>query len=160
MSAIDFYKDQPIGLCIVPGEEVHMPSVDGINPDFHIVNFGGTYSVNALTDGEAIEAHGTDKKYRSLNGNCPEYMPLEAWREMIRQKAAKIKTPKGVNAIQVAVCEWICEEIHNADGLDIFAHPFWINDVFHVPQVFVDYITENKLFDAFEVLGGENNYEY
>ena len=159
LEAIEYYKDLPIGLTIIPGEEVHMPSVDGIKPDFHTVNFGGVYSINALTEGEAIEEHGTDKKYRSLNGECPEVMPLEEWREMIRSLAARMNTPSDINPIQAAICKWIYDEIRKAGGLGIFPHPYWINDVYHVPEVFVDYITENKFFDAFEVLGGENYYE-
>ena len=159
IEAIEYYKDLPIGLAIIPGEEVHMPKVNGIKPDFHTVNFGGEYSINAMTDGEAIEEHGTDKKYRSLNGNCPDYMPLADWQEMIRKLASEMNVPEGINSIQAAICKWIYDEIRKAGGLGIFPHPYWINDVYHVPEVFVDYITENKFFDAFEVLGGENYFE-
>ncbi len=159
LEAIEYYKDVPTGLAIIPGEEVHMPSVDGIKPDFHTVNFGGEYSINALTDGESVELKGTDPKYRSLNGRCPDYMPKEKWSEMIREKAKQMDVPDGINPIQAAICKWIYDEIRNAGGLGIFPHPYWINDVYHVPETFVDYITENKFFDAFEVLGGENYFE-
>ncbi len=159
LEAIDYYKDVAPGLAIIPGEEVHMPSVDGIKPDFHTVNFGGEYSINALTDGESVERKGTDPKYRSLYGKCPEYMPLEKWREIIREKAKELTVPEGINPIQAAICNWIYDEIRKAGGLGIFPHPYWINDVYHVPEVFVDYLVDNKIFDAFEVLGGENYFE-
>lgn len=159
LRAIDAFKDVPVGLCIVPGEEVHMPDTDGIIPDFHTVNFGGTYSINALTDGEAIEELGTDPKYRSLDGKCPDYMPLEQWRDMIRKMAAEMDTPKGVNPIHAATFKWIYDEIRKAGGLAIFPHPYWISDVLHVPEKFVEYVTANNMFDAFEVLGGENYFE-
>ncbi len=159
LEAIDFYKDVPNGLTIVPGEEVHMPDVDGKESDFHTVNFGGTYSINALTDGPQTEEVGTDPKYRSLDGNCPEFMPLEKWQDMIRKRAAEIEVPDNIDKVPAAVFEWVYDEIRKAGGLGIFPHPTWISDVYHVPEVFVDYITEKKLFDAFEVLGGENYYE-
>ncbi|MBR6940837.1 MAG: hypothetical protein IKH65_08530 [Clostridia bacterium] len=160
LEAIEFYKNVKTGLNIVPGEEVHMPDVDGLTPDFHTVNFGGEYSINAITDGTAIETKGTDQKYRSINGTSPEYMPLEDWRNMIRELAKTIDTPEGVNPIQAAICKWIYDEIRKANGLGIFPHPTWINDVYHVPEVFNNFITENRYFDAFEVLGGENYFEH
>ena len=159
LDAINFYKDIKTGLTIVPGEEVHMPSVDGNKPDFHIVNFGGEYSINALTDGDHIKEVGEDKSRRSINGECPEYMPLEKWEQKMRDLSKDIKVPEGVNPVQAAICKWIFDEIRKANGLGIFPHPTWINDVYHVPEVFDDYITENKFFDAFEVFGGENYYE-
>ena len=79
---------------------------------------------------------------------------------MIRELAKTIDTPEGVNPIQAAICKWIYDEIRKANGLGIFPHPTWINDVYHVPEVFNNFITENRYFDAFEVLGGENYFEH
>ncbi len=159
LEAIDFYKDVPTGLAIIPGEEVHMPDVNGVCPDFHIVNFGGEYSINALTDGPQVREKGTDKKYRSLNGECPDYMPVAEWEEKMKALAAQMTVPEGIDATNAAVCKWVFDEIRKANGLGIFPHPTWIADVYHVPTVFWNYISENKFFDAFEVLGGENYYE-
>lgn len=160
LEAIEAYKDVNIGLNIVPGEEVHMPKVNGQKSDFHIVNFGGKYSINALTDGPQKEEVGTDKKYRSIDGNCPEFTPLAQWEEKMLKLADEMDVPDNIDAIPAAVCKWVFDEIRKAEGLGIFPHPTWINDVFHVPEVFVKYITDNKFFDAFEVLGGENYYEH
>lgn len=159
LEAINAYKGVKTGLNIVPGEEVHMPDVDGIHLDFHMVNFGGEYSINALTETETIREKGTDKKFRSLTGKCPEYMELETWREMIKSIASTLDVPEGVNSIQAAAFKWIHEEIGKANGLSIFPHPTWINDVYHVPEIFNDYVTKMGWFDAFEVLGGENYFE-
>ena len=159
LEAIDFYKDVPCGLTIVPGEEVHMPDVKGVECDFHTVNFGGEYSINALTDGPAVNEKGTDKKYRSLNGECPDYMPLEGWQNKMLELAEKENAPDGVDRIPAAVFKWLYGEIRKSGGLAIFPHPTWISDVYHVPFAFWNYVVENKYFDAFEVLGGENYYE-
>ncbi|MCR5522948.1 MAG: hypothetical protein K6F64_04855 [Clostridia bacterium] len=155
-----FYDDVKTGLAIIPGEEVHMPSVYGQRSDFHIVNFGGEYSINALTDGSHTEDRGTGKESRSINGECPEFTPLKEWEAMIKARADAMNTPADVDAIPAAVCKWIFDEIRKANGLGIFVHPTWINNVYHVPNSFVDYITENRFFDAFEVLGGENYFEH
>lgn len=159
LDAIDFYKDVKIGLTIVPGEEVHMPSVDESRPDYHIVNFGGKYSINALTEGDHIKEVGSGKDRRSIDGNCPETLPLEQWQQKMRELAKDIKVPEGIDPVQAAMCKWTFDEIRKAEGLGIFPHPTWINNVYHVPDIFVDYITENRFFDAFEVYGGERYYE-
>lgn len=160
IETIDFYKKVPNGLAIIPGEEVHMPDVYGMRNDYHIVNFGGEYSINGLTDGSQIKERGKSKKYRSLNGKCPDYMPYDKWQEKMKALADEIDVPDDIDALPAAVCKWIFDEIRNANGLGIFPHPTWINNVYHVPTTFVDYITENKFFDAFEVLGGENYFEH
>ncbi len=159
LEAIEFYKDVPNGLTIVPGEEVHMPDVHGKESDFHTVNFGGEYSINALTDGPAIEEKGTDKKYRSLYGECPEYMPLAEWQDKMEELAKEEDVPEGIDPLPAAVFKWVYNEIRKAGGLGIFPHPTWISDVYHVPEAFWTYVTEKGYFDAFEVLGGENYYE-
>ncbi len=160
LEAIDYYKNVPVGLTVIPGEEVHMPAVHGKESDFHSVNFGGEYSINALTDGPAVREKGTDKKYRSLNGECPDYMPLEEWENKMEELAAGLgDLPEDIDPIPAAVFKWIYDEIRKANGLGIFPHPTWISDVYHVPTAFWNYVTEKGWFDAFEVLGGENYYE-
>lgn len=159
LEAMDAYKDAPIELTIVPGEEVHLPPVDGMQNAVHIVNFGGEYSINALTDGEAIAEKGTDPKYRSLYGRCPEYMPKEEYDAMMRKLIAEAELPEGIDPYAAVCCKWIFDEIKKAGGLGIFAHPNWIANVFHVPEAFTEYIMETQPFDAFEVLGGENYFE-
>ena len=159
LEAIDEYKDVPIEMTIVPGEEVHLPPVDGMQNAVHIVNFGGEYSINALTEGEAVDEKGTDPKYRSLYGKCPDYMPKEEYDAMMRRLISEADIPEGIDPYAAVCCKWIFDEIRKANGLGIFAHPNWIANVFHVPEVFTEYIMETQPFDAFEVLGGENYYE-
>jgi len=125
----------------------------------HIVNFGGEYSINALTEGEAVDEKGTDPKYRSLYGKCPDYMPKEEYDALMRRLISEADIPEGIDPYAAVCCKWIFDEIRKANGLGIFAHPNWIANVFHVPEVFTEYIMETQPFDAFEVLGGENYYE-
>lgn len=159
LEAIEAYKDLPHELAIIPGEEVHMPPVHGKGNAVHIVNFGGEYSINALTEGEAVREKGTDPKYRSLNGDCPPSVPLSEYEDNMEKLAASLELPEGVDAIPAAVCKWVFTEIKKAGGLGIFAHPTWIANAFHVPERFTDYLMKERDFDAFEVLGGENYYE-
>lgn len=160
LDAIRFYKDLPIGLNIVPGEEVHMPRIDGMKNETHIVNFGGEYSINALVEAKAVMERGKDPSVRSLNGNCPEVMTQQEYADMIRGLCAEAEVPEGVDVFAAVCCKWIFNQIRRAGGLAIFPHPNWIvEDGFHVPESFADYLVREKAFDAFEVLGGENYYE-
>ncbi|MBE5782270.1 MAG: hypothetical protein E7329_03020 [Clostridiales bacterium] len=159
LEAIVAYKDVPLEFNIVPGEEVHMPPVGNMLNAVHIVNFGGEYSVNALTEGDAIAEKGTDPKYRSLYGECPDFMPKEEYDQMMRDLMAKADLPEGIDAYPAVCCKWIFDHIRKANGLGIFAHPTWIANVLHVPEKFTDYLMETQPFDAFEVLGGERYFE-
>ena len=160
LRAIDFYKNIPTEFVIVPGEEVHLPEVAGMLPSVHIVNFGGEYSINAQVEGDHTEEVGKDKKFRSIREDCPEVMTHEQYEEKMLALSREITVPGNVDAIPAAVYNWIFSEIRKANGLGIFAHPTWVTDhTFHVSDAMNDYFVENKLFDAFEVLGGENYYE-
>lgn len=161
LEAIDAYKDVKTEMNIVPGEEVHMPAVNGLKNDIHIVNFGSEYSVNALTEGKALEEKGDDAKYRSLNGKCPPVISYNEWQKMMQEKADGLTDiPENVDRIPYAVCCWIFDEIRKGNGLGIFAHPYWKITAYHSPEAFTDYMLKTKPFDAFEVLGGENYFEH
>jgi len=134
--------------------------VDGMKNAVHIVNFGGEYSINALTDGIAVEQKGTDPQYRSLHGKCPDYMPKPVFDQMMRDLIAEADLPAGIDPYAAVCCKWVFDEIRKAGGLGIFAHPNWIANVFHVPEAFTEYLMETQPFDAFEVLGGENYFEH
>lgn len=160
LRAIDCYKDVPIEFNIVAGEEVHMPPVYGKTNDVHIVNFGGEYSINALTEGSAIDEKGSDPAYRSLYGKCPDTMTYDEYQAKMQALADATDVPDTVDAIPYAVCKWIFDEIKKANGLGIFAHPTWRREAYHVPEAFTDYMMEQQPFDAFEVLGGERYFEH
>lgn len=160
LRAMEIYREIPTELCICPGEEVQLPAAIGQKNDIHIVNFGGLYSVNNLVPGVEITQLGSDPKLRSVSGECPESMDQAAYDDLMERLCADIQVPEGVDPFPAASCKWIFEQIRKAGGLGIFAHPNWINDVYHVPEKFVDMMVEEKWFDAFEVLGGENYYEH
>ena len=159
LDAIAFCRSLPTELCVCPGEETQLSEALGRKNDVHIINFGGTYSVNALFPGEHRKERGTDPKYRSLDGHCPDVYTQEQYDDLMRTLCGQIEVPEGVDRFTAASCKMIFEEIRKADGVGIFVHPNWINNVFHVPEALSDYMVRNRFFDAFEVLGGESYYE-
>jgi len=159
LRAINAYKDVNIEMNIVPGEEVHLPPVYGKTNDVHIVNFGGEYSVNAVTEGAQVKEKGTDPEFRSLKGECPAVLSYEDYQAKMQELADKCDVPENIDKVPYAVCCWIFDEIRKANGLAIFAHPTWKRDAYHIPEAFTDYMLEQKPFDAFEVLGGERYFE-
>lgn len=154
LEAMNAFKDVPTEYTLVPGEEVHLEG-----NDIHIVNFGGKYSVNALMPGDHHNDVGADKCYRSLDGECPEIISVEEYKRQVNQLAETLDIPDGVEKFTYAACVWIFNHIKNADGLGIFCHPYWLQNVFHVPETLVEHIMATQPFDAFEVLGGEAYFE-
>ncbi len=154
LEAMNAFKDVPIEYNLVPGEEVHLEG-----NDIHIVNFGGTYSVNALMPGDQHIDVGPGKEFRSLNGECPDIISVEEYKRQVNELAETLDIPVGVEKFTYASCVWIFNHIKAADGLGIFCHPYWLQNVFHVPETLVEHIIDTQPFDAFEVLGGEAYYE-
>ena len=168
LDAIAAYKDVPIELCLVPGEEVHLPSDDEEGQAWehlnsvHIVNFGGDYSINALVRNEDVEPEAYEDARRAVIPNPPPVRtPEQYWAEADAYMQT-IDIPaqlQGTERWGYAACHWIFKQIEHGNGLGIFAHPYWIANVFHVPPSFVDAMMETRPFGAYEVLGGENYYE-
>ncbi len=154
LEAINAFKDVPTEYALIPGEEVHLK-----NNDIHIVNFGGKYSINALMPGKQHEVVGTGKAYRSIDGECPETITVEEYEKQVNELAEILDIPDGVEKFSYASCVWIFNEIRKAEGLGIFCHPYWLSNVFQVPETLLRHIMENHPFDAFEVLGGENYFD-
>ena len=74
--------------------------------------------------------------------------------------AKNIKVPENIDPLTASTLKWIYDEIRNAGGLAVFPHPNWITgNCFHDADVLNDWLVENKIFDAFEVLGGERYFE-
>ena len=159
LRAMSVYKDVPTELCICPGEEVQLPAANGLKNDVHIINFGGLWSVNDLVPGNEVRDLGTDPQIRSVTGACPPSMDQKQYDALMERLCGEIQVPEGVDPFPAASCKWVFEQIRQAGGLGIFAHPTWINDVFHVPEKLSDLLVREGWFDAFEVLGGENYYE-
>ena len=155
LEAMEAFKDVS-DINVVPGEEIHLP----LN-DVHYVNFGGTYSINALVLPSFNEEKcGSDLKYRSLNGKAPDPMTKDEFLDMIRKKAENIQLPNESERLSFAVMEWIYEHVKAADGLGIFPHPYWLCQMMHLPEEYTEYIYEKAPFDAFEVLGGGSYYQH
>ena len=160
LEAIAFYRDVPTEMTIVPGEEVHLPPVHTTTGDVHIVNFGGEYSINGLVEEAQIREKGRELKYRSIRAeNVPDVMTHDEYFAKVEARAAELEIPDDIDPIPAAICSWAFSEIKKAGGLAIFAHPNWIENVYHVPEKLTDWLFEKREFDAFEVLGGENYYE-
>jgi hypothetical protein len=153
LEAKAYWKDLT-DLNIVQGEEVHLP-----HNDVHYVNFGGSYSINALVSPRPnTEKAGDDLAWRSLDGNAPDTMTHEEFSAMIKERAKKVDREKESERLSFAVLEWIYEHMQKNGGLGIFPHPYWISDMMQLPEDYTYYIYEKAPFDAFEVLGGENYF--
>ncbi|MBQ7983430.1 MAG: hypothetical protein IJ302_07665 [Clostridia bacterium] len=159
LEAIRAYAGVDLALNILPGEEVHLPGTD-----VHIVNAGGLFSVNGLhkckenyyeTDG-ALDARRFDETITP-----PDIVTEEQYAaELAQIKEERLADcPANVDKDWFAVCEWAFDKIREADGLGIFAHPYWISDMWQMHEAFTRYMMEKHPFDAFEVLGGENYYQ-
>lgn len=161
LEAMKAFADVKTDYCLVPGEEIHLPHSDDdrIN-DVHIVNFGGKFSVNAIVEGTDHCAEvGDSKALRSLDGMCPDIISVdELWRQ-VDALAETLDIPVGVPKRTYACCVWIFNNIMKADGLGIFCHPYWISNVYQVPEALIDCLLDRQPFDAFEVLGGERYFE-
>lgn len=155
LEAIEAYKDVSLDFNIVPGEEVHMP-----RNSVHIVNFGGRYSVNGLIETSAqVKERGRDIKFRALTTECPAVLSEEEYAAEVEKIASSLKLPPSIERFQYASCIWVFEQIRRGGGLGIFCHPYWISDVYQIPEEFTDYLMETAPFDAYEVLGGESYFE-
>ncbi len=131
LEAAQAFDELPIDLRIFPGEEVHPPE-----NHVHILNFGGSFSVNALFLSE---------QYR---------------REVAEIAAALEDLPEGMDRYPYASCVWCYDQIREAGGLGVFCHPYWIND--HrcdVPGALTNLLLERQPFDALELIGGYHRSE-
>lgn len=150
------YKDVPIDLNIVEGEEVHLPG----NP-VHIINFGGDYSVNGLVhECPQYMEKGNDVSARATTSNPPKTLTKEEFEAEVNDLAQTLDTPDNIDKFIYAACVWAFNHIKNGNGLGVFCHPFWIRENFYqVAEEFADYVLEKLPCDAFEVIGGELYYE-
>ena len=155
LEAIEYYKGIT-DLNIVHGEEVHLP----LN-DVHYVNFGGSYSINALVKpSQNEEMAGDDLKYRSFDGKAPDPMTKEEFIEMIKERAKSVPRENESERLSFAVIEWVYEHVKAGGGLGIFPHPYWLCPANQLPEDYTRFVYERMPFDAFEVLGGENYYSH
>ena len=125
----EVYSGVKLGITRVPGEEVHAPG-----SIVHIVNAGGKHSVASqyIKNREQFEAE-VDECRKQIPANVPE---------IYHDRYAK--------AI------WATQKIHEADGLAIFAHPYWRakNRVYNVRDEFAQILLTSGMFDVYELVGG------
>jgi predicted metal-dependent phosphoesterase TrpH len=136
LEMIDAYRDASIDIKLFPGEEVH--PIVGLPKNYtHYIHFGGNGSVNSLIREDPEKYH-----------------------EEVRRLAAELDIPPGINREEYASCYWVCREIHKAGGLAIMVHPHWIdNRSYHVREDMARLMLKSKLFDAFELIGGQTMEE-
>jgi hypothetical protein len=128
LEMISAYQNVPIDIKLFPGEEVHPPQ-----NHTHYIHFGGDWSVNALIRQDP-------KKYHNE----------------VRRLASELEIPDGINKEEYASCFWVCREIHKAQGLAVMVHPHWIHEfAYHIGENMTRCMLKSKLFDAFELIGGQ-----
>lgn len=123
--AVEKLTDQ---FTVIRAEEVHNEDMGY----FHIVNLGGSFSVNTYIEEDYVRA---DKEVEALMETMeypPEADPKAcAWRK------------------------WIADKIHEGGGVAVMAHPFWICfDEYNVQPADMVYAWRSGHFDALEVLAG------
>lgn len=134
---IGAYRDIPLGMTLINGEEVHSP--DAV---LHIVHFGGMSSVNEIFEKDK------DRFFREVD-------------EIDRTEKIPFSDEKMRFAYASAL--WCVREIHRADGIAVFPHPCWIyegfQNMFNVPNDLSRAFLLNDVFDAFEIVAGQSSRE-
>lgn len=127
--ADEVYRGIKCGITRVLGEEVHAPP-----STLHVVHIGGRSSVASLY----IESRELYERERAeYISRVPDSVPEEY-------------------AERYAETQWACDRIHEAGGLAIFPHPYWIpkGRVYNLNDEFAKIILKSGMFDAFELMGG------
>ena len=112
---------------LLHGEEVH----NGYLGLFHMVNIGGSYSVNDiyLSDPERVE-----REVAELEG--------------------EVEVPRGLDKREYLNRVWLYREIKKSGGYAIYPHPYWYIGYYHTSTAMSRAIIRNGLCDAYEVMGG------
>lgn len=120
-------------LLICRGEEVHPPK----NP-VHMINFGGSFSVNDLMRNEP------DKYYKEVE-------EIKATITDVDDEDAKY---------QCASSLWVFKKIREGNGMSIFCHPYWlIREGYYISDTVTSYMYEHQPYDSNEVIGGYHRHE-
>lgn len=128
--AQEAYKDVPLGMLLLNGEEVHSP-----DNFVHVIHFGGDYSVNEIFENDD-DRYYTEVQEIIDNSELPYF-----------------------DKFAYASNMWVVRKIREANGLAVFCHPHWINDTYNVPDSLSRAFLENGVFDAFELIGGQTSHE-
>lgn len=123
------YAGVKMGLARVNGEEVHAPG-----SVVHIIHVGGKSSVADLY---VHDREGYEKQAAEYIARVPAHVP-EEFRE------------------RYALAQWVTDRIHEAGGLAIFAHPYWMpgSRVHNVKTEYAKLLLTSGMFDGYELVGG------
>ena len=127
--AAELFDKVDLGMLIMPGEEVHTPG-----SLLHIVHAGGKDSV-------------ASKYIKDREGYESEVAEIEGTLTHIPEDYRH----------RIAMAKWACDNIHKAGGIAIFAHPYWCPLKYNIPREFSSLLFAEKIFDAFELMGGISN---
>lgn len=128
LAARDAMADFGCDMLVCPGEEVHLP-----NNEVHIVNFGGSSSVNQMVRDNTEQYFAGVKEYEK---SVPENYDPDT-------------------RFQVAASEWTFDRIRETGGLSVFCHPYWFyRHHNHIGEDVIELLMERTKFDAVEVVGG------
>ncbi|MBN2390119.1 MAG: hypothetical protein JXR84_05325 [Anaerolineae bacterium] len=131
LEAIRAFENVPIDLRLYPGEEVHPPD----NP-VHIINFGGSFSVNALFAAESYR-----REVQAIADTCDNF-------------------PAGMDRYPYASCVWCFDKIRAGGGLAVFCHPYWYTrHRYDVPEALTTLLFDRQPYDALELIGGYHPFE-
>lgn len=131
LEAIQAFSPVKSDFRIYPGEEVHPPE----NP-VHILNFGGSFSVNELFKENSYQA-----EVQTIANQLSDF-------------------PQGVDRYTYASCAWCYQKIREGGGLGVFCHPYWLSQHrYDVPVYLTDLLFERQPYDALEVIGGYHHFE-
>ncbi len=125
------YEGVYTGLCRVFGEELHTPG-----SMVHIVHVGGKQSVaeQYIADEAGYEKRITEIYEPQVPATVPEHLRR-----------------------RYAMAQWACDRIHEAGGVAIFPHPYWIPGGSRKYNVYDDFaipLMKSGMFDAYELVGG------
>ena len=115
-------------MLVTPGEEVHLAD-NGV----HIINFGGSSSINKLAaDDEPAYFAAVDEYLATVPTKYDE-----------------------VTRFQVAASEWAFDRIRDCGGVAMFCHPYWRPGSHnYIGGDTIDLIMERNRYDVLEVIGG------
>jgi hypothetical protein len=132
LEAMRIFAGLPLDMRLYPGEEVHPPD----NP-VHMVNFGGSFSVNA--------------RFKE-----------EVYFKEVEVLSARLEgLPPDVDRHNLASCMWCFDQVRAGGGLGIFCHPYWVhNHRLDVPLALSDLLFERQPYDALELIGGYHPFEF
>ncbi len=132
LEALETFKDMPVSMTLVPGEEVHYQPTERI----HAVNFGGRDSVNGYW-----RAH-------------PDKVKEQAEAVM----ASLPGLPEGVDREDYAYRVWIARKTAEFGGLTVLSHPHWVwGDMNFIPDAVTEQLIKDKVYDCLELTNNTTN---